>query len=67
MDCFLIPQARVINLFTGSSGDAVSLRACGSVGGKQLQELSRHRGAGGFSCSREQVIRQELAAGQKLL
>lgn len=67
MDCLLIPKAMVINLFTGSSGDPVSLRACGSVGGKQLQKLSRHRGAGGFSCSQEQVIKQELAAGQKLL
>lgn len=43
MDCFLILKAMVINLFTGSSGHTVSLRACSSVGGKQFQELSRHR------------------------
>lgn len=69
MDCFLIPKAMVINLFTGGSGDPVSLRVCSSTGGKQFQELSRHRagGAGGFSCSQEQVMRQELAVEQKLL
>lgn len=68
MDCFLIPKAMVINLPTGSSGDIVSLRACGSEGEKQLQELSRDgEGTGGFSCIREQVNRQELAGGQKLL
>lgn len=46
MDCFLIPKATVINLFIGSSRDTVSLRSCGSAGGKQLHE-SPGSGAGG--------------------
>lgn len=47
MNCFLIPKALVINLFTGSSGDTVSLRACSRVGGTAPgAELAR--GAGGF-------------------